>query len=145
MTKHTGPVVSILVLGLLTACSSHRQLIRMESENLIAAKAELREVDKALRMYRAASPDSAFPEEEQITSYLDLWIVLLPHVKLPDEVNTHWTFISYQRPLPGTYMIQAKRGGRQPIQFMPLENGGYIVLTDSDMILGTSNRNPPPE
>ncbi|MFC1545061.1 hypothetical protein ACFL44_00035 [Gemmatimonadota bacterium] len=102
-----GIVTSILIIGTLTSCASQRQLIRTEADLVKLAKAELKQVDEAMRMYREASDDNAFPEENLIQSYGDLWQVLLPYEKLPWDTNTHWTFMSYQRPSPGVYMIQA--------------------------------------
>ena len=131
MKNHTCPVIFFLVLILLTACSANRYVSRGENQYLKAAKAELREVDKALRMYQAASPDTAFPEEEQIQSYLDLWMVALPYVKLPAEVTTHWRFISYQRPSPGVYMIQASvRPPHTLFYAMSMESGGKVILSE---------------
>ncbi len=145
MKRYTGPMLSILILGLTTACASHRMMNWMENDTLKAAKAELREVDQALRMYQAASPDTAFPEECQIKSYLDLRTVLQPYVKLPEESDIHWSFMSYTRPSPGVYMIVAMQEQPPIFRFMTIENGGEPVYSNQRRLPKNFSTHPPPE
>lgn len=108
MKKHTALLTSILFLGLLTACASHRYVTEIGPPLTAAAKAELKQVDEGLRLYRAASEEKAFPSEDQIKSYEDLVALLAPYIELPEESEVHWELISYQRKSPGLYMIQAQ-------------------------------------
>ncbi len=108
MMKHTTFLASILFLGLLTACASHRYVMEIGPQLPAVAKAELKQIDEGLRLYRAANEERAFPSEDQIKSYKDLVTVLTPYVELPEESEKHWVFISYQLKSPDQYMIQAQ-------------------------------------
>lgn len=108
MKKHTAFLASILFLGLLTACASHRYVTEIGPQLTTVAKAELKQVDEGLRLYRAANEERAFPSEDQIKSYKDLVTVLSPYVELPEESEKHWVFISYQLKSPDLYMLQTQ-------------------------------------
>ena len=126
MMKHTTFLASILFLGLLTACTTHRNVMEIGPQFTTVAKAQLKQVDEGLRLYRAANEERAFPSEDQIKSYKDLVIVLTPYVELPEESGKHWVFISYQLKSPDVYMIhaQVKDPGGTPLS---IRAGGEIA------------------
>jgi hypothetical protein len=73
-----------------------------------AARAELATVKNGLGMYQAESDDAAYPPSSAITRYDDLRDLLSPYFRMPDMQDAAWSFVSYARAKPDTFVLTGK-------------------------------------
>ncbi|MFC1595454.1 hypothetical protein ACFL3X_00905 [Gemmatimonadota bacterium] len=95
-----------------------------------AAQDELMEVRDALTRY-FGEHESEYPETATISSHSDLVQVLAPYEELPDASRAAWTFVSYRRAYPDTFVLYAKAGDTRETNFVITSE---VTWTDTDIL-----------
>ncbi|MFC1499917.1 hypothetical protein ACFL6T_02735 [Candidatus Zixiibacteriota bacterium] len=110
MAKYERTMFSVAVAMLLAACasSSSQQPSISDQARIEAAKAELTIVKNALGMFQAESDIAAYPSAADMTSYQAIKDVLSPYIRMPASEEASWTFASYARARPDTFVLRAR-------------------------------------
>lgn len=118
----------IVLLCLFTACAQGAP--GDDLARLRAAQDELLEVRDALTRY-AEDHDSEYPESSAITSHSELVRILSPYTELPDPPQASWTFVSYLRAHPDTFVLRTKAGDSRETDMVITS---IVTWTDADIL-----------